>query len=132
MDEKLEVKPTAKRVAIKEKGLRSSSKPASKGVPMPRHKRQQASHTSVSSELGNYLTSNAEYMRYMMKSDRDRMKIQEKRENRQNEKDEADAKAARVEARVKHAREVLTDEKMPDEMKEVARKVLMDYFTSNS
>ncbi|KAG2055698.1 hypothetical protein BDR06DRAFT_1006886 [Suillus hirtellus] len=51
-----------------------------RGVPAPCHK-WQSSCTSMESELADYLTSNAEYMQYMMKSDHDRLKIQQKREN---------------------------------------------------
>ncbi|KAG1804016.1 hypothetical protein EV424DRAFT_1581703 [Suillus variegatus] len=128
-----EAKPARKSTA---KGGTASTKTqekslTSRGVPAPRHKRQ-SSRTSMGSELAEYLTSNAEYMRHMMKSDNDRLKIQQKRENRQDEKQAADARAAQVEARVRNAREVLADEMMPDDMKEVARKVLMDYFTDKN
>jgi hypothetical protein len=67
----------------RKKGDRASTKrqgtPSSKGVPAPRHK-WKSSRTSMGSELADYLASNAEYMRYMMKSDHERMKIQQKRE----------------------------------------------------
>jgi hypothetical protein len=94
------------------------------------HHIMKSSRTSMGSELADYLASNAEYMRYMMKSDHEHMKIQQKCENRQDEKEAAGARAAQVEARVRNAREVLANEAMPDDMKEVARKVLLDYFTN--
>jgi hypothetical protein len=117
----------------RKKGDRASTKrqgtPSLKGVPAPCHK-WKSSCTSMGSELVDYLALNAEYMQYMMKSDHEHMKIQQKHENRQDKKEAAGVRAAQVEARVRNEREVLENEAMPDDMKEVARKVLLDYFTN--
>ncbi|KAG1810857.1 uncharacterized protein BJ212DRAFT_1483992 [Suillus subaureus] len=77
-----EEKPARKSTA---KGGTASTKTQGKsltlrGVPAPCHK-QQSSCTSMGSELAEYLASNAKYMQHMMKSDNDRLKIQQKHEN---------------------------------------------------
>ncbi|KIK73274.1 hypothetical protein PAXRUDRAFT_21039 [Paxillus rubicundulus Ve08.2h10] len=129
VDMKLLKKHTAKATVVSAKQKGKSA--VSKGVPVPHHKRQ-ASHTSMGGELTEYLTSNAKYMWYMMKSDQQRMKIQQRHEDRQDEKEEAGVKLALQEAKVKNAREVLKNEKMPDNMKAIAQQVLMDYFANEN
>jgi hypothetical protein len=109
-------------------------KSVSKGVPAPRHKKK-ASQSSISIEAANFFSSNVEFLKATANADSERLKLLKKREDREDkqydfmvEKGRAEVTLAEREAKVKNAREILTMDGMPDDVKAAARQVILDYF----
>ncbi|KAG1750581.1 uncharacterized protein EDB91DRAFT_1078599 [Suillus paluster] len=111
-------------------------KPTSqKGVPVPRHKRK-ASQTGIGSEAAEFFASNVEFLKATADSDIACLKLLEKCELREDkqynymvEKGRAEMTLAEHEAKVRHAKEILTTDGMPDKLKAAAHQMLLDYFT---
>jgi hypothetical protein len=106
-----------------------------KGVPAPRHKRK-ASQTGIGNEAAEFFASNVEFLKATADSDVARLKLLEKRELREDkqynymiEKGRAEVTLAESEAKVRNAKEILTMDGMPEEVKAAARQVLLNYFT---
>ncbi|KAG1734243.1 uncharacterized protein EDB91DRAFT_1084146 [Suillus paluster] len=106
-----------------------------KGVPALRHKRK-ASQTGIGSEAAEFFASNVEFLKATADSDIACLKLLEKCEFRGDkqynymvEKGRAEMTLAEREAKVRHAKEILTTDGMPDKLKAAAHQMLLDYFT---
>lgn len=118
---------------VVEKKVKPSSQ---KGVTAPRHKRKASSPANISNEAAEFFSSNVEFLKATVHSDTERLKLLKsheiREENQHNfmvEKERAEMTRAEREAKVKNAREIVTMDGMPEEVKAAARQVLLDYFS---
>ncbi|KAG2144415.1 uncharacterized protein EDB93DRAFT_1104975 [Suillus bovinus] len=111
------------------------AKSVSKGVPAQCHKKK-ASQSSISIKAADFFSSNVEFLKATANTDGEQLKLLKKHKDREDkqhdfmvEKGRAEVALAEREARAKNAQEILTMDGMPDEVKDTAHQVLLDYFS---
>ncbi|KAI6152497.1 hypothetical protein BKA82DRAFT_4012954 [Pisolithus tinctorius] len=108
-----------------------------KGITAPRH-RCQTSHGGFSTEAAEFFSSNVEYLRSTMESEKERLILLQQKEAQEEKQHDllmakgiAEVRQAETNAKVRHAQEVMLMEGMPEEVKAHAREVLLNYFSIN-
>ncbi|KAI6004879.1 hypothetical protein EDD15DRAFT_2191635 [Pisolithus albus] len=118
----------SKNKAISQKGTLSTTL---------RHRRQ-ISHGGFGTEATEFFSSNTQYLKATMDVDKERLTLLKQREAREEKQHDllvakgiAEVRQAEMDAKVRHAREVMLMEGMPEEVKARAREVLLSYFSIN-
>ncbi|KIO08884.1 hypothetical protein M404DRAFT_22703 [Pisolithus tinctorius Marx 270] len=108
-----------------------------KGITAPRH-RHQTSHGGFSTEAAEFFSSNVEYLRSTMESEKERLILLQQKEAQEEKQHDllmakgiAEVRQAETDAKVRHAQEVMLMEGMPEEVKARACEVLLNYFSIN-